>query len=124
MVFAIGLGQLVNKMFTQVTDKLTSESLKDIEAYICAVGDLVQITSKAESVDTQVQAKTEITSSLIVPYLEFVCNNADFTARFFPADKSQESGIGGAVRMTIYKLFKESLFTEGMINSMDGHALN
>jgi hypothetical protein len=52
MVFAIGLGQLLGKVFEQVKAKLTTDNNTEIEAYVCAIGDLVLVTSKAESVDT------------------------------------------------------------------------
>jgi len=123
MVFAIGLGQLMTKMFDQVQAKLSTETPSVIEAYICSIGDLVFVTSKAETVDTQVQAAAEITTSLIVPYLDFCCNDANFVARFFVKDA--ESNNGAALRITIYKLFKEALFIEGMMNgAMDSHMLN
>jgi hypothetical protein len=39
--------------------------------------------------------------------------------------KDNESNNGAALRATIYKLFKEALFVEGMINgSMESHMLN
>jgi hypothetical protein len=65
----------------------------------------------------------EITTSLIVPYLEFCCNDANVVSTFFVKDN--ESNNGAALRATIYKLFKDALFVEGMINGpMESHMLN
>jgi len=114
----------LKKVFEQIKLQLAKkQNSLEIEAYICSIGDLVLITSKAESVDTQVRATAEITTSLIVPFLEFCCTDTDIASTFFV--KTSEKDNGDAIRATVYKLFKDTLFIEGMMNgSMEGHVLN
>lgn len=66
-VFALNLGQLLFKLFAQVSNDLKEEDAdkNSIELYLCALGELLLSTTKGIG-----QSENEMTNTLILPFLE------------------------------------------------------